>query len=147
VQVGQCLTGVADPQPEALGAELPSDDLHQRLVGLDHHLRRSWTGRGDPAGQGAAAATEVDDGQRFARLTDAVDDVGEQPDVLELEVRRVVEVDGGLGGPVHHQLPAARPVQVAGQIGRAEPHGPAATGRGGWARGHRIIVQVQNRAS
>jgi hypothetical protein len=45
--------------------------------------------------------------------------VGEPADVLELQVRRVVEVDVGLRGAVDVQRDGARPVGVRGQLGDA----------------------------
>ena len=60
--------------------------------------------------------------ERAARLGDQVDDVAHPPDVLEREVRRVVEVDVRLRRAVDRQQEAGRAVRVAlDRDGYSEP--------------------------
>ena len=60
-----------------------------------------------------------------------VDQVADPPDVLELEVRGVVEVDVALRRAVHEQRPAVRSVRIADELGGAVPDLGADDGAGG----------------
>jgi hypothetical protein len=121
-QGGQRRAGVADAQPEAGRAEAAPHQLGERLVGLDDELARARPGRGDVAGERAAAAAEVHGRERPVRQH--VDDVAHEPDVVELEVRRVGAVDVGLRHAVDRQQPAVVGVEVAQELGLAERDRP-----------------------
>ena len=105
-----------------------ADEVGERLVDLDDALPRAGPGDRDVAGERECAAAEVDDVERRAGFRGQVEDVTHAPDVLELQVRRVVEVDVRLRGVVDQQHPGAVAVGVGEQLG-------GAAGDGGRARG------------
>ena len=105
-----------DAQP--VGGQPVGDELGERAVELHDGLGRAGAGRGHVAGQRPRAAAEVQRAQRRVGRRAEVDQVTDPPDVLELQVRRVVEVDVALRRAVHEQRPAVRPVRVADELGR-----------------------------
>ena len=77
-----------------------ADQVDERLLQLDHLLPRSWPGVLDVPRQGQGARTEVHGREGLARHPDPVDHRTHPSDVLEVEVRRIVEVHVRLGGGV-----------------------------------------------
>ncbi len=127
---------LADPEPEAVRAELGAHQLGHPGVGLDDQLARAGARRGDVAGQRAGAAAEVQRVERGAVGREQVEQVADQADVLELQVGRVLEVDVGLRDPLDVELPAAVAVGVLEQLGRTGVHRVAAGDRCGTTSGH-----------
>jgi len=66
----------------------------------------------------------VQHAERLAGWRRVVEQVTESPDILELQVFRVVEVDMGMRYPVDEQRPRVRPVPVAYQLASHGHHYP-----------------------
>ena len=115
-QPGQRLAGVGDlhRHPHAAWrAAASSRTSGGHLVRhLDRPLPRPWPGSGDVPGESQCAGPEMHDPQRRARLGNEIDDVAEPADVLEREVRRVVQVDVRLRRAVDGEQPARGAVGV-----------------------------------
>jgi len=82
---------------------------HERRKGrlpLDHLLPRSRTGRIDVARHGQGAGAEMHGGERSRGQL--IDHGAHAHDVLEVKVRRVVEVDVRLRGAVDDEFESAR---------------------------------------
>ena len=102
--------GVADPHADRGAArerQLVAHELDQRRLELDHLLAGTRPGRLDVARQGQRAGAQVHRGERLARHPQQVDDRAHAGDVLEMQVRRIVEVDVRLRGAVDVELPPA----------------------------------------
>lgn len=98
------------------------DELGQRTVHFDHLLPRTGAGARQVPGQGETATAQVQHVQRFAGVCDHVQQVRDPLHVLELEVRRVLEVDVRLRGTVESEQPAALDIDVGHQLRRAQRH-------------------------
>ena len=112
---GQRLAGVSNLHRHlhAAGERQPVADHGSHLVGhFDRTLPGAGPGGGDVPGQGQSAGTQVHDRQRLPGLGHQVDDVAQAPDVLEHQVRRVVDVDVGLRRAVDGEQEAGPAVGV-----------------------------------
>lgn len=108
----------ADPRP--LGQrQMLGDQRQQSAVRLRHVLPRTRPGGGDVAGQGECPAAEVDHVEGRAGSGGTVQYVGQAPYVLELQVRRIVQVDVRLRGLVDREQPGPVAVDVGQQSGGA----------------------------
>ena len=87
--------------------------------------REPGPGRIDVAGKGEGAGAEVHGGERLTRHPQQVDHRAHAGDVLEVQVRRIVEVDVRLRGAVDLELPPAGVLGAHHVRERAvgEPHG------------------------
>jgi hypothetical protein len=113
--------GVADlnPDPPAPRWQPEPDQPPQGLVYLHRHLPRGWPGRGHVTGQRERSGAQVQHPQRLTRGRGQVDQVPEPPDVLEIEVAGIVQVDMRLRDAVDQQHPRRPPVGVAQELGAA----------------------------
>ena len=112
---GQRLAGVSNLHRHlhSAGERQPVADHGSHLVGhLDRTLPGAGPGGGDVPGQRQSAGTQVHDRQRLPGLGHQVDDVTQAPDVLEHQVRRVVDVDVGLRRAVDGEQEAGPAVGV-----------------------------------
>ena len=123
---GRRRRAAAMPAPSGSG-RCSTTSVQQPAVGLDDVLPRARPGRGQIPGQRQRAAAEVQHVQRPPRLGDGVQDVPEPPRVLELQMRRLVQVDVRLRRPVDGEQPGPLPVHVGHQLGGPVIHG---TGHG-----------------
>ena len=113
--------GVADVQPDPPAAQRQPepDQPPQGLIHLDGHLRRRRAGRRHVTGQRERPGAQVQHPQRLTRGRGQVDQVPQPPDVLEVEVAGVVQVDVRLRDAVDQQHPRRPPVGVAQELGPA----------------------------
>jgi hypothetical protein len=117
--------GVADanPDPAARAGARHGQPQPQKVkqcgVYLDGHLLRGWPGRCYVAGQGECPGAQVEHVQWLLRGCRRVDHVPQPPDVLELQVSGVVEVDVRLRDAVDQQHPRRAPVGVPQELGAA----------------------------
>lgn len=86
-------------------------------VAFDGLLGGAGASGGDVAGEGEGAAAEVHGLHGFARRGGEVDDMADAALVLEVQIRRVVEVHVRLWGAVDEQRPGPRTVPVGHQLG------------------------------
>ena len=96
---------------------LAPDQVDQRGVGVDGQLGRARPGGRDVPGQRQGPGAQVQHAQLLAGRCCRVDDVPQPPDVLEVQVARVVQVDVRLRDAVDQQHPRGRPVGVPQQLG------------------------------
>jgi hypothetical protein len=92
----------------------------------------------------------VDDSQGLAARSQRVDEVTEPPHVLELEVRRVVQVDVRLRDPVDAEVVATRALAVGREDGgQSDPFvdGTPATLGSSATASHRALATALNCAS
>ncbi len=134
---------VAHPDRRAAGQrQLRADQVDERRLELDHLLPRTRPRGLDVPGEREGAGAEVQRRDRLARHPQLVDHVAHAGDVLEEEVRRIVEVDVRLRGAVDDELEGARHETVGsddgahpvGEPGRALLIHPDIVSRRGWAR-------------
>jgi hypothetical protein len=113
--------GVADvhPDPPAPRRQLEPDQPPEGLVHLDGHLPGGRAGRRHVAGQRESPGAQVQHPQRLTRGRGQVDQVPQPPDVLEIEVAGIVQVDMRLRDAVDQQHPRRPPVGVAQELGPA----------------------------
>jgi hypothetical protein len=109
--------GVPDPDPHPAQRQPPPHQIHQRGVDVDRQLLRARPGRGDVTGQGESPGPQVQHAQRLCRRRRGVDHVPQPPDVLELQVPGVVQVDMRLRDAVDQQHPCRPPVSIPQQLG------------------------------
>ena len=91
--------------------------FRQRGVDLDGQLRRSRPRRRYVPGQREGPGAQVQHAQRLRRRRHDADHVSQPPDVLEVEVTRVVQVDVRLRDAVDQQHPRRPPVGIPQQLG------------------------------
>jgi hypothetical protein len=108
--------GVPDPDPDPGPRQPLPDQVHQRGVDLDGQLPRARPGRRHVTGQGEGARAQVQHSQRLPRRRRGVDHVPQPPDVLEVQVGGVVQVDVRLRDAVDQQHPRRPPVSVPQQL-------------------------------
>jgi hypothetical protein len=108
---------VPDPDPDPAHRQPEPDQLGQRRVDLDGHLNRARPGRRHVPGQGQSPGSQVQHPQRLPSGRRRIDHVAEPPDVLEVQVARVVQVNVRLRHAVDQQHPRRRPVGVPQQLG------------------------------
>lgn len=89
-------------QPEPLAGQ-----VDERPVALHDGHPRAWTGRGQPARQRARSAAHLKRPERRVRGTSGVEEPGDMAQVLELQARRVAEIDVACLNPVHQDEPPA----------------------------------------
>jgi GTPase len=114
------LPGVADANPDrpAPPERQPGPhQVHQRGVDLDRQLPRTRPGRRHVPGQRQRPRAEVQHVERLPGRRGRVDHVGQPPDVLEVEVPGVVQVDVRLRDAVDQQHPRRPPVRIAQELG------------------------------
>jgi hypothetical protein len=104
--------GVADPDPDPAQRQPEPHQLHQRGVDIDRQLLRAGARRGDVTSQGESAGPQVQHAQWSRRRRRGVDHVPQPPDVLELQVPGIVQVDMGLRDAVDQQHPCCPPVSI-----------------------------------
>src|SRR5690606_22628338 len=85
--------------------QLLSHEVDERLLQLDHLLTGAAPGVLDVAGKGECPCPQMNGRQRLARPPEQVDDGGHSGDVLEVQVRGIVEVDVRLRRAVDVELP------------------------------------------
>ena len=122
-EVGRIVGSVADPesgiadlhpkvgpggQPEPLLAR-----LQHGLVDLEHRAPRARVRGPQVPGHGETAPADVQRVEGGTVGERDVDDVGERPDVLELEARRVVEIDVAVTQVVEPERASARVQRIA----------------------------------
>jgi hypothetical protein len=107
--------GVADahPEPGVPRRQPEPDQVDQRGVHLHRELRRAGPGRSHVAGQRERAGAQVQHAQRLTGGCGLVNHVADPPDVLEVQVARIVQVHVRLGHAVDQQHPRGPPVGVA----------------------------------
>jgi hypothetical protein len=104
--------GVPDPDSDPAQRQPAPDQVHQRGIDLDGQLRRAWPGRRHVPGQGQRPGAQVQHPQRLSRRRRVVDHVAQPPDVLEIQVAGVVQVDVRLRDTVDQQHPRHPPVGI-----------------------------------
>jgi len=116
--------GIADlnPGPPAGSPAGPQrqpalDEPPEGLVHLDGQLRRTRPGRRHVADQRQGPGAQVQHVQRLTLRRRHVDQVPQPPDVLELQVPRVVEIDVRLRDAIDQQHPRRLPVRIPEQLG------------------------------
>jgi len=111
--------GVADPDPDPARRQPPPDQVHQRGVDLNGQLRRARPRRGHVPRQRQGPGAQVQHAQRLPRRRRRVNHVAQPPDILEVQVAGVVQVDVRLRDAVDQQHPRGPPVGVPQQLGAA----------------------------
>jgi hypothetical protein len=104
--------GVPDPDSDPAQRQPAPDQVHQRGIDLDGQLRRAWPGRRHVPGQGQRPGAQVQHPQRLSRRRRVVDHVAQPPDILEIQVAGVVQVDVRLRDTVDQQHPRRPPVGI-----------------------------------
>ena len=113
------LPGIPDPDPDPAYRQPAPDQVDQRGVGIDGQLGRARPGGRDVPGQREGPRAQVQHAQPLPGRRGRVDYVPQPPDVLEVQVARVVQVDVRLRDAVDQQHPRGRPVGVPQQLGAA----------------------------
>jgi hypothetical protein len=106
-----------DPDPDPAHRQPAPDQVDQRGVGVDGQLGRARPGGRDVPGQRQGPGAQVQHAQLLPGRCCRVDDMPQPPDVLEVQVARVVQVDVRLRDAVDQQYPRGRPVGVPQQLG------------------------------
>ncbi len=88
-----------------------SDEVDEGRLQLDHLLARTRAGGLDISRDGEGTGSEVHGGERLARHPELIDDSSHARDVLEVQMRRIVEVDVRLRRSVDDELEAGREVR------------------------------------
>ncbi len=105
--------GASTASPER---QVGPDELDERGIVVHGQLPGAGTGRRDVPGQCQRPGAKVQDAQRRTGRRRGVDHVAQPPDVLELQVLRVIEINVRLRHPVGQKRPGLRPVPVTHQI-------------------------------
>jgi hypothetical protein len=95
------------------------DEPPEGLVHLDGHLTGAWPGRRHVANQSQGPGAQVQYVQRLTLRRRHVDQVPQPPDVLELQIPRIVEIHVRLRDAVDQQHPRRPPVRIPEQFGDA----------------------------
>jgi hypothetical protein len=88
------------------------DEPPEGLVHLDGHLPGARPGRRHVADQRQGPGAQVQHVQRLTFRRRHVDEVPQSPDVLELQVPRIVEIDMRLRDAIDQQHPRRLPVSI-----------------------------------